>query len=244
MLPPDTASTLLPWRVVVAAMQLQGCFPFRMSATSGLPTFSLPLCLWSVFAFLLRMALLCSTTKEYVLQNLSLDVGTILYLCMGALLSVCLCLIPIAMGVRSAWLARLLHDLSEVSGVSPPHTHRWYWKPQTLIFMFCVIAFLAISTRDVVQMGFTSVGFNVALLATNILSLMDFMLPEEVLSMVAGLLGCRLLAATEATAATLSVLLAHDGSFKIESDMEAAMLQLRDLDGVIREVRGESTVGG
>lgn len=64
----------------------------------------------------------------------------------------------------------------------------------------------------------------------------SFLLPEELPSMVFGLLGRRLVVATEATVATVSTLLALDGSFTCESDVEAAMLALSDLDAVIQEV--------
>ncbi|XP_050702190.1 uncharacterized protein LOC126988220 isoform X2 [Eriocheir sinensis] len=244
MLPPDTSSTLFPWRVVVAAMQVHGCFPFRMSATSDLPTFSLPLCLWSLFAFLVQAAAITMTYDEYALKYFSLDVGTITYVIIGTLLGVSLCLTPVVVGVRSAGLARLLHDLSKVTGVSPPHTYRWYCKPKTQLIMFCGVASIISSCYSTLQMAFTTPAYCVILLPLALLYALDFLLPDEVFSMVCGLLGRRLVTATEATVATLSMVLASDGSFKSEGDLEAAMLRLRDLDVVIREVRSERTVLG
>lgn len=93
-------------------------------------------------------------------------------------------------------------------------------------------------------MAFTTPAYCVILLPLALLYALDFLLPDEVFSMVCGLLGRRLVTATEATVATLSMVLASDGSFKSEGDLEAAMLRLRDLDVVIREVRSESTAPG
>ncbi|XP_050702193.1 uncharacterized protein LOC126988221 [Eriocheir sinensis] len=244
MLPPDTSSTLFPWRVVVAAMQVHGCFPFRMSATSDLPTFSLPLCLWSLFPFLAQVAWICMSFEEYVLRDFSLDVGTIAYVTGFMLLSVSVCLTPVVVGVKSAGLARLLNDLSKVTGVSPPHSYRWYCKPKTQLIMFGVIGNMILSLYATVQLGFTTAAHVVFIFIAAILFSMDFFLPDEVFSMVCGLLGRRLVTATEATVATLSMVLASDGSFKSEGDLEAAMVRLRDLDVVIREVRSESTAPG
>ena len=84
-------------------------------------------------------------------------------------------------------------------------------------------------------LGYTTVA---AMIFTpmSALSGMSLIIPREVSSMVFGLLGRRLMAATEATVAKVSMLLAPDGFFKHERDMEEAMLALRDLDIIIREV--------
>lgn len=87
MLPPDTTPTLFMWHVVVAAMQMHGYFPLRMSIERDLPILSLPRCLWSVFAFLLQAATLSMGFDEKNLQNFSSDVGTMTYITSSTLFS-------------------------------------------------------------------------------------------------------------------------------------------------------------
>ncbi|XP_050724714.1 uncharacterized protein LOC127002696 [Eriocheir sinensis] len=237
MLPPDTSSTMFPWRVVVPAMQVYGCFPYRMSATSKPPTFSLPLCLWSIFAFFLQALTALETTEMLLQQTYTTQLGNIAYTSTAILSMAVLCVTPAAMGVRSGRLAGILHDLSGITEVSPPPSYRWYCKPQTLLAIFFVVGHTILSVvLTIVSFATNTTIYIMMLPPVNTLYWIGYIVPQEVTSMVFGLLGRRLVAATENTVARVSMLLAPDGSLQCETDVGAALRAVRDLEAVIREV--------
>lgn len=90
-------------------------------------------------------------------------------------------------------------------------------------------------------MGFSNfVEVALLVLATSHCAL-NFLLVEELPSIVFSLMARRLVTATEATVAMVSSLLALDGSFKREGDVDAAVMELRDLEAVFREVWNRSS---
>lgn len=237
MLPPDISSTMFPWRVMVPAMQMYGCFPYRMSSASERPTFSLSLCLWSIFIFFLQALSFLESTNEIVQQSFSLELGSIAYTSFTVMTLAVLFVNPVAMGVKSGRVARILHDLSKITEVSPPPFYRWYCKPQTLLTIFLVALCTICSVVLTILSFATNKSIPMALLPpVPTLYFIGFLLPQEIISMVFGLLGRRLVAATESTVAGVSKLLASDGSLQCDSDVRGALKDLRNLEVVIRQV--------
>lgn len=237
MLPPDTSSNSLPWRVMVLLMQIFGSFPYRMSATSGPPTFSVPLFLLGAFEQVFVLSLNIMAFKIMFISFFDEDIGTATYICSIFVMITTVCSCPVVLAMKSPALATLLHDMSRIKEVSPSPSHRWYCQPLTLTYLSSVTMFTVVSSLTSIKtMGFSHFVEEAALVFTCFFCGAFFLLPEELPSMVFGLLARRLVAATEDTVANVSTLLAPDGSFKGESDVEAAMLALRDLDAVIHEV--------
>lgn len=237
MLPPDTPSTLLPWRVMVPVMQLYGCFPYRVSEKSGPPTFSLALCLWSFFQQFLLILINIRCFNIIFVQHLTSDLGTAAFIIVTAISMVGFSLTPTCMGIRSSTLAALLSDMSDIKDIILPPKYRWYCKLKTLVVMISVpIASTYLGWMSCVMLGSISFFEMVVLVYVCMIWCTAYLLPEELCSMVFCLLARRLVAATEDTVSKVSMLLAPDGSYKRESDVEAAMLALRDLDAVIQEV--------
>lgn len=216
-------------------MQVQGSLPYRMSATREPPTFCLPLLLWSVFTFIMQVALMYTVGDVSIFQYASPEVGSIVFTVSAILMISVVCMTPVALAVRSGMLARLLHDMSKITEVAPPPSYYWYCKPKTLLLIFAGMITHVFSVFSFIGMGFTTTMI-VIFMPFALLTEMNLFVPGGVSFMVFGLLGHRLVAATEATVARISILLAHDGSFKREKDVQTAMLALQDLDAVIREV--------
>ena len=217
-------------------MQMCGCFPYKISATSAAPVFSLPLCLWSIFLLMLTGAINCVAFKEMFLMHITSNVGTTVYVYAMITTLVTLLMSLIIFAVKSDELCDILHDMSQIKGVTLPPTYRWYCKKKTLLTLLLIIVFSIIMQRfNSAQMNMPIIG-NMLIFSITIINGMSFLLPEEVSSMVFNLLARRLLVATETTVATVSALLTPDGSFQCESDVKTAMVKLRDLEAVIREV--------
>ena len=165
------------------------------------------------------------------------DLGTFTFICTSGIMMVTICLIPILLTVKSDVLAALLHDMSHIKGVSPPPTRRWYCKTKTIVFMLSMLMFTAcMAAQTATSMKLLNIIGVVFLTTMSFLCGLIYLLPEEVPSMVFNILARRLLVATEATVATVSALLTPDGSFQCESDVKTAMVKLRGLEAVIREV--------
>lgn len=221
---------------MVPLMQLCGGFPYKMSVKSDPPTFSLALCLWSVFVEFLLIMLNVVSFHTMFLKYFTKDLGTASYILSSVVMMATVSLVPISMAMKSPTLAALIHDMSLIEGVSPPPSHRWYCKPKTLLFLTTACGFTVFSTWDsFLLMGFTCITEMIPLAFVCFICTVCFLLPEELTSMVFGLLARRLVTATEATVATVSTLLTPDGS-ECESDVEGAVLALRNLDAIIQEV--------
>ncbi|KAG0720458.1 hypothetical protein GWK47_048467 [Chionoecetes opilio] len=243
MLPPDTASSLLPWRVLVTLMQLCSCFPYRIPATSDPPVFSLPLCLWNVFLQLLFIAWNINAFRELFTANLSSDIGTAVFIYAVAAMMVAMFVATMLTGLRSNMLADMLHDLSVMKDILPPSRYRWYHNTKTIVLLsFMVIFPLCYGMNHVTGLDY-SIAWTIFFTPLSITSIAMLLLPEELPAMVFGLLARRLLVATEATVVTVSGLLVPDGSFKRESDVTAATEAMRDLQAVIREVEVQREKG-
>lgn len=222
-------------------MQVCGSFPYRMTATSGPPTFNTPLFLFGIFEQVLLVAMNSMALHIMFLGHLKEDIGTDSFIFSVIVMIVALCSYPVIMTIKSSSLATLLHDMSGIEGVSPPPSHRWYCQPYTLIVLLIVSMFTVVYPWSSARlMGLSHFADIATLMFVSFLCVLYFLLPVELPSMVFGLLGRRLVAATEDAVATISMLLTPDGSFKRTTDLEAAMLALRDLDVVIHKVRGYS----
>lgn len=241
MLPPNTSSSLLPWSLVVLVMQVNGCFPYKMSEKDGKPVISLYLFLWGICMQLMMIISIALVFNKDFLVYFNYDVGTTTYMGTIIVMLSALCVEPVLLGVRSKLLADLLQDMSAITCVSPPSAQRWF-NPMTMALLLLLTFFSGCSLWfGSTKMGFTNI-LGIIIFAPACLNLgVSFMLPKEVSAMVFGSLARRLLVTTEDTVARVSTLLAPDGSFKCKSDMQAAMLTLRDLDAVIREVGNKST---
>lgn len=176
-----------------------------------------------------------------MLLNFTTEVVVITFNITGITLLVFMCLTPAVMGVASGKMARLLHDLSKITDVGPPPTYRWYCKPLTLVVMFSGISYM-IYTMYMTAQRFINILVYIISLIVYCPNVLGNVLPQQVTSMVFGLLASHLMAATKAAVATISPLLALDGSFKCDKDEVAAMEALRHLDAAIREVCDESLV--
>ncbi|KAG0727753.1 hypothetical protein GWK47_033993 [Chionoecetes opilio] len=243
MLPPDTASSLLPWRVLVTLMQLCNCFPYRIPTTSNPPVFSLPLCLWHVFIQLLFISLNAKSFREIFAVNLSSDLGTAVFVYAITAMMVVMFVASMLMGLRSSMLADMLHGLSVMKDISPPPRYRWYQNTKTIVLLsMMVIISICLAWDSVIGMN-TPILWMILLTPMSFASIAMLVLPEELPAMVFGLLARRLLVATEATVVTVSGLLAPDGFFKCESDVTAAKEAMRDLQAVIREVEVQREKG-
>ncbi|XP_050706261.1 uncharacterized protein LOC126991595 [Eriocheir sinensis] len=244
MLPPDTSSNPLPWRVMVTVMQVQGSFPYKIYATSDHPTFSLGIFLWSIFLQVFMFAMSFHGALAFF-SEVELDLGTTAFISSAVFMMVVLSLTPIVLGVNSSRLARLLHDMSVKKGVSPPPSSRcWYCSPQTLTLLIILSLYTIVNAYMSMNAVGTSGYIGVLLfLPISLTSGVSYLLPGTFSSMLFGLMTRRLVAATEDTVSKVSMLLAPDGSYKRESDVEAAMLALRDLDAVIQEVEDQRREG-
>lgn len=241
MLPPNPTS-LLPWSVLVPVMQLNGCFPYRLSAKGDPPVFSLHLFLWAVLLQLMKITALSVSFARNYMVYLSSDVGTATYFGTLAVMMFTLCAASILLGMRSRLLATLLHEISSITCVSPPPGKKWCnLKTIRLILFLAGFSSFAVwyGSR---KLGFTNITGIVIFMPACLSIFMSYFMPEEVSSMVFGLLARRLVAATETVVAKVSSLLAPDGSCKCDSDVDVAVLALRDLDAVIREVGRNSPV--
>lgn len=237
MLPPETSSNLVPWRVMVTVMQVCGSFPYRMSVSSAPPTFSLPLLLWAASEQLLLVSTNIMTFSTMYYSHIKIDIGIAAYVCTSVVMMVTLSSGPVILTVKSPALASLLHDLSAIKGVSPPSSHLWYRKPQTLALLSSLSVFIMqTSLSFLIMMEAYSLPEGVLHVFVCFLVPLTFLIPVELPSMMFSVMARRLLAATEATVAMVSTFLTPDGSFKCESDQEAALLALRDLEVVIQEV--------
>lgn len=237
MLPPDITSNSVPWGVMVLLMQTLGCFPYSMSVKSGPPTFSVPLCLLGAFEQVFLLSVNSMAIKIMFLSHFNEDIGTATYICSVFSMITTVSACPVVLTMKSPALAALLHDMSRIKEVLSPPSHRWYCQPLTLTYLSVITIFtMASSMTSSKDMGFSYFVEEAALVFACFFCGTFFLLPEELSSMVFGLLGRRLVVATEDTLAKVSTLAAPDGSFQSESDEEAAMLALRDLDAVIHEV--------
>lgn len=222
-------------------MQFNGCFPYKMSEKSGEPVFSLYLFLWAVYMQLLMATVYIQAFEINFSVYFNYDVGTATYVGTVIILMSALCLAPVLLGVRSRLLAELLQEMSVTAWVGRRSAQKWCSFPTMvmLFFMTGISGFVLwfCSTK----MGFTNILGIIISAPACINTAVDFMLPEEVSSIVFGQLADRLVAATEATVSKVSTLLAPDGSCKCEGDVQAAVLAMRDLDVVIREVGSNTT---
>lgn len=237
MLPPDSPSTVLPWRVAVGLMQVYGCFPYRVLASNERHTFSVALCLWSIFQQLYILALNCMSFRNIYVHNQDNDLGTATFIGITSVAMIGFSLAPSFIAIESSKLANLLHNMSDIRETSLPPTYRWYCKPKTVLFLISAIAFsvyLVWTSYNVLGLD-DFIGIIISCHAC-VIWCIGYLLPVEVFSLVFDLLARRLVAATETTAVKISKLLASDGSFKYESDVQVAMQELRDLDAVIQEV--------
>lgn len=143
---------------------------------------------------------------------------------------------PLLLGVKSRELAGLLHDLSRVEGVISPPTRRWYCRPMTVVFLASVMLVTVFMTYYTTTWGFREFIEISALSFSCAVYMMNYFLPGLLFSMVFGLIGRSLEAATETAVTTVSTILVHDDSLKSESQVQAAVMALRDLDVIIRKV--------
>ncbi|KAG0727754.1 hypothetical protein GWK47_033995 [Chionoecetes opilio] len=224
-------------------MQLCSWFPYRIPATSDPPVFSLPLCLWHVFLQLIYIALHSKAYKEIFAANLLSDLGTAIYIYAITTMMVVMFVASMLMGLRSSMLADMLHGLSVMKDISPPPRYRWYHNTKTIGLMSLMVIFSICCGMDSITGMNSSILWTILYTPLSFASIAMFVLPEELPVMVFGLLGRRLLVATEATVVTVSGLLAPDGSFKCDSDMTAATEAMRDLQAIIQEVEVQREKG-
>ncbi|KAK8381295.1 hypothetical protein O3P69_018405 [Scylla paramamosain] len=232
MLPQDT-SGLLPWRMTVPVLQVFGCFPYKLCATSGPPVFSLPLLLWCIFVHLYLTCGSCMAFTKIFGTYSAPDLGTIFFMYGVAFLMATVTLTPFFMTMRSSKLTALLHDMSRI-GVVP---REYKIRPKNLIIMLTMVIFMVFATwfsncvlkfefHETVLVFFWSISWNLSIF-----------MPDSCFSSLLDLLIRYLLLVTESTVAAVSKLLGPDGSFSGEDDAEAALLALRDLESLILEVR-------
>lgn len=202
----------------------------------GPAVFSLPLALWGLSLLLFRSALCLVCVGQMFQFSQTPDVGTKAFLCSAAGMMFATNLAQIAIGIKSELLTEILHELSNITEVPCSSTKRWYCKPKTLWVGAATISLVVGMEYICTFWGFTNSLEALTLFFWNQAFIANLFVSSQLPSMVFGLLSRRLVAATEATAATVSTLLAPDGSFKSEGDVNAAMLALRDLDAVICEV--------
>lgn len=221
----------------MTVMQVHGSFPYKISATSDHPTFSICICLWAFFQQL--SSIMFSIRGMLIfLFGVELDLGTVVFSISAFVMSVTLGLTPFVVSVRSSRLARLLHDMSVKRGASlPPPSHRWRCRPQTLTLLTILTVFMITNMYSTITAMDIPVYIGVLIfLPMSLTAGISYFLPGIFSAMLFGCMTHRLVAATEGTVAKVSMLLAQDGSFKNENDVEAALLALRHLDTVIQEV--------
>lgn len=236
MFPPETSSNVLPWHVLVPVMQICGCFPYRMSATGGTPTFSLSLLLWAVAVELFMFPVYFMANRIISEQHLTSEFGTFALVYSWGVSCTVVCLTPILLGVKSATLAALLHELSGMQGIFPPVARRWYCRPKALALLSLCMFWIGFQMYVAITWRMEQFFEIFSSVFAAFMYTMNSVVPTQLCSMLFGLLARHVEAATEATVVTVSSLLIPDGSFKCDKDVEVAMLALRDLDAVIREV--------
>lgn len=221
----------------MTVMQVHGSFPYKISAASDYPTFSLCICLW---AFFMQLNTIMFSVRSLLifLFGVELDLGNVVFSISAFSMSMTLGLTPSVVSVRSSRLARLIHDMSVKRGASmPPPSHRWRCRPQTLTLLTILTVFTIANTYLTITIMDIPVYIGVLVFVPMSLTVgISYFLPGTFSAMLFGCMTHRLVAATEGTVAKVSMLLAHDGSFKSENDVEAALLALRHLDTVIQEV--------
>ncbi|XP_045116391.1 uncharacterized protein LOC123507535 [Portunus trituberculatus] len=231
MLPQDTCG-MLPWRMTMPVLQVFGCLPYKLSATSDPPVFSLPLLLWSisVHVFLTSVSFFAFTNIFHLYA--APDLGTVFFMNCVAFMMATVPLFPVSLTIKSSKMAALLHDMSNIVVVH--RKHKIY--PKNLIVMMTAVIFVVFSTWFACFI-LRSVFFECVMvfLWTLACSVTIFM-PDSCLSALLDLMTSYLLLATESTVATVSKLLGPDGSFSGEDNTKEALLALHDLESLIREV--------
>lgn len=236
MLPPDTTSNLMPWRLMVTVIQMSGCFPYKMLEGGGLPKFSLVLCLWSVFLELFLCTRLSVIYQAISKLYLTHELGIVAFVYLVLINMTVICITPFLVAVKSASLAVLLSDLSRKEGCSPIPILHWCGRPKTIAVLSLFIFLTVFST--IYMTSLEKVHFLEILLifiASFFYNLLH-VLPSQMFSLVFGIIAHRLVVTTDATVVKISTCLAPDRTFICESDVEAALWALDDLDTVIREV--------
>ena len=238
MLPQDTCG-LLPWRVTVPLMQVFGCFPYKLTNTSGPPVFSLPLFLWCI-AVHLYLACMSSLTYVQVFQMYSApDLGTVFFLYCVALMMVTVTISPVLLTMKSSKLAAFLHDISQIMGVSQGYKI----SPKNFGIMLTMVTFIVFSSWFSFYVLNSEVFEFVMIFLWSISWNLSIFMPESCFASLLDLMTRYLLLATESTVATVSKLLGPDGSFSGEDDAKEALLAMRNLESLIRKVRRVSRRG-
>ncbi|KAK8381648.1 hypothetical protein O3P69_018630 [Scylla paramamosain] len=231
MLPQDT-SGLLPWRMTVPLLQVFGCFPYKLCATSGPPVFSLPLLLWCIFVHMYLTCGSCMGLTKIFGTYSAPDLGTVFFMYGIAVLMAILTLTPFFMMMRSSKLTALLHDMSRI--VVVPREYKI--RPKNLIIMLTIVIFMVFATwfsNCVLKFEFHE---TVLVFIWNISCNLSIFMPDSCFSSLLDLLTRYLLLATESKVAAVSKVIGPDDSFSREDDAEEALLALRDLESLILEV--------
>lgn len=171
------------------------------------------------------------------------DLGIFVFICSVTVMMLAINSASLTLGVKSRVLAEFIHELSNIKGVISHPTKRWYCRPIMLALVTSSMLNLTFAMCYITSVwGITHFLELSSSMFLIISLLLNILIPGQLSSMVFGLLARRLVAATEATVATVSKLLVQDGSFNCESDFSVAMQAMSELDAVIREVWSESTV--
>lgn len=181
-----------------------------------------------------------TSITQYILPQHSPEVSVVVFTITSIITAIVMTLIPVVISLASARLAVLLDDLSKMTDVASPPSYRWYCKPLTLVVMISVILYMIYTMYMTIDMSQMNIPLLIINLPTYLFYNIGYVLPQQLPSMVFGLLGRHLLVATKAAVATVSQLLVPDGSFLCKKDEVAAMEELRHLEVAIREVCGES----